>query len=264
MSDAVMSDTVLCEVEGPLAIVTLNRPDARNAISDELRESLRSLLERLSADPAVRVITLTGAGSAFCAGGDVRAMRERLEAPPGRVAFDGWRRQQRTFGLAATIHHLDQVTIAAVNGPAVGLGFDLALACDFIVAAPEAMFSASFIARGLVSDGGGMYHLPRRVGMQRAKELLFSGRRVDASEAARIGIADALASERSLLEEVRVFAEPFSEQPRAALSLMKSILNRSFEQTLEGIGALGSEAQAICYSTDDHRDSVEAFLAPKP
>jgi enoyl-CoA hydratase/carnithine racemase len=259
-----MSDTVLCEIDGPLAIVTLNRPDARNAISDELREALRSLLETLSADPAVRVIAFTGAGSAFCAGGDVHAMRERLEAPPGRVAFDGWRRQQRTFGLSSTIHHLDQVTIAAVNGPAVGLGFDLALACDFIVASPEAMFSASFIARGLISDGGGLYHLPRRVGMQRAKELLFSGRRVDASEAAKLGIADVLASERSLLDEVRVFAEPFSNQPRAALTLMKSILNRSFEQTLEGIGALGSEAQAICYSTDDHRESVEAFLAPKP
>jgi enoyl-CoA hydratase/carnithine racemase len=107
-----------------------------------------------------------------------------------------------------------------------------------------------------------MYHLPRRVGLQRAKELLFSGRRVDAFEAARLGIADVVAAEGNLLEEVRVFAEPFTHQPRAALALMKSILNRSFEQTLEGIGALGSEAQAICYSTDDHRASVEAFLAP--
>jgi enoyl-CoA hydratase/carnithine racemase len=259
-----VSETVLCEIDGPVALVTLNRPDARNAISDELREALRSLLDTLSGNPAIRVVVFTGAGSAFCAGGDVRAMRERLQSPPGSVAFDGWRRQQRTFALSAAIHHLDQVTIAAVNGPAVGLGFDLALACDFIVASSEAMFSASFIARGLVSDGGGLYHLPRRVGMQRAKELLFSGRRVDASEAASLGIVDAVASNRSLLEEVRAFAEPFTHQPRAALSLMKSILSRSFEQTLEGIGALGSEAQAICYSTDDHRESVEAFLAPKP
>lgn len=258
-----MSDTVLHEIDGPMAVVTFNRPEARNAISDELREALRALLESLSADPAVRVIVLTGAGSAFCAGGDVRAMRERLEAPPGRIAFDGWRRQQKTFGLASTIHRLDQVTIAAVNGPAVGLGFDLALACDFIVAGPEAMFSASFIQRGLISDGGGLYHLPRRVGLQRAKELLYSGRRVEAAEALRLGIADALASERSLAEEVKAFAEPYAAQPRAALALMKSILNRSFEQTLDGIGALGSEAQAICYSSEDHRASVDAFLAPR-
>src|SRR6202044_3146058 len=98
----------------------------------------------------------TGAGKSFCAGGDLKGMQQRLSGPPGEVALEGWRRQQQTALLAKTLHSLDQITIAAVNGHAVGLGLDLALACDFIVAAPEATFAASFISRALVPDGGGM------------------------------------------------------------------------------------------------------------
>jgi enoyl-CoA hydratase/carnithine racemase len=151
-----------------------------------------------------------------------------------------------------------------VNGHAVGLGLDLALACDFIVAAPQATFAASFINRALVPDGGGMYYLPRRVGLQRTKDLIFSGRFVDADEAIAIGLADVLAADGNLLEDTRAYAERFTGQPRGAIMLMKSIVNRSFELSLESISALGSEAQAISYTSEEHRASVEAFLAPRP
>ncbi|HEY4224775.1 MAG TPA: enoyl-CoA hydratase-related protein [Pseudolysinimonas sp.] len=259
-----MSDILISEVDGAIATLTLNRPAERNAISDELREELRSELERVSRIPEVRVVILTGAGKSFCAGGDVKSMRERLAAQAGEIGLEGWRRQRRTGALASTLHSLDQITIAAVNGHAVGLGLDLALACDFIVAAPQAVFAASFVNRGLVPDGGGMYYLPRRIGLQKTKDLIFSGRTVDSDEAARIGLVDVIAEDGKLLEDAREYASRFTGQPRGAIMLMKSIVDRSFELSLESVAALGAEAQAIAYQTDDHRASVEAFLAPRP
>jgi enoyl-CoA hydratase/carnithine racemase len=245
---------------GDIAILTLNRPEARNALNDDLREELRAALASRSENPAIRAVVLTGAGGAFCAGGDIQGMKDRLEAPPGEIAFNGWRRQQKTFGLIAELHRIPQVTIAAVEGPAVGLGFDLALACDFIVADHRALFAASFVNRGLISDGGGMYFLPRRIGLQRAKEILFSGRRVPAEEACALGIVDLLISEGTVIDQSLKFAARFTHQSRMSIALMKAIVNRSHELALEEVAALGSEAQAMCYTGDDHRASVDAFL----
>lgn len=154
----------------------------------------------------------------------------------------------------------EQITIAAVNGPAVGLGLDIALACDFIVAAPEAAFSASFIKRGLIPDGGGLYFLPRRVGLPLARELVYSGRMVDAEEALRIRLADRLAGTGQLLADTLAFASEFTGNSRSAIALMKSIISRTFETPLEEIAALGHSAQAISYTSDEHRESVERFL----
>lgn len=255
-----MPDAVLREVTGQVAVLTLNRPAARNAVDDAMRETLRAELEALSSDSEVRVIVLTGAGSAFCAGGDIKVMKRRLEQPPGQLAIGGWRRQHRTAALIAALAGTDQITIAAVNGPAMGLGMDIALACDFIIAAPEARFAASFVKRGLIPDGGSLYFLPRRVGLQTAKELFYSGRTVDAGEALRIRLADRLAAPGRLLDEARAFAAEFTENSRPAIALMKSIVSRSFETAFELIAAQGHSAQAISYTTDEHRESVERFL----
>lgn len=255
-----MTDVVLREVRGPVAVLTLNRPEARNAVDDAMREALRAELDALSADEEVRVIVLTGAGSAFCAGGDIKSMRQRLEQPPGQVAVAGWRRQRRTGAFIEAITGAEQVTIAAVNGPAMGLGMDVALACDFIVAAPEARFAASFVKRGLIPDGGSLYFLPRRVGLQMAKELFYSGRTVDAAEALRIRLADRLAGPGRLLAETYAFAAEFTENSRSAIALMKSIVSSSFETPFELVAAQGRGAQAISYTTDEHRESVERFL----
>ena len=251
---------VLREVTGPVAVLTLNRPKTRNALDDATRETLRAELEALNADPEVRVIILTGAGSAFCAGGDIKGMQQRLEQPAGQVAINGWRRQHRTGAFVTTLANCEQITIAAVNGPAMGLGMDIALACDFIVAAPEAKFAASFVKRGLIPDGGSLYFLPRRVGLQLTKELIFSGRTVEADEARQIGLVDRLAEPGELLPTAHAFAAQFTENSRPALALMKSIVNRSFETSFELIAAQGRSAQAISYTTDEHRSSVEKFL----
>jgi enoyl-CoA hydratase/carnithine racemase len=246
-----------------IATIALNRPAVRNAIDDDTRTELIAALDRVANDDAVRAVIITGKGSAFCAGGDISGMRQRLQAAPGQIAFNGWRRQRRTHQSIAMLHGLSKPTIAAVNGAASGLGCDLALACDFIMASSAANFAMSFIHRGLIPDGGGLYFLPRRVGLARAKELIFSGRRVSAEEALAIGLADRLSPADELLQDAHDWAIQLSHGSSAALALSKSILDRTFELTDEQIFALGREAQAICYTTSEHQDAVAAFLKKK-
>jgi enoyl-CoA hydratase/carnithine racemase len=250
-------------VSGPVATLTLNRPQVRNAIDDAMRGELVAALDRVSRDDAIRALVLTGAGKSFCAGGDVKGMQQRLAAPPGEVAFNGWRRQQRTHHAVAALHALPKPTIAAVNGAAAGLGCDLALCCDFIVAADAATFAMTYVLRGLIPDGGGMYFLPRRVGLVRAKELIFTGRNVPAEEALAIGLADRLSAAETLLQDAHDWAVQLSQGSRVSLALSKEILNRTFELSEEQALALGREAQAICYTTSEHQESVAAFLKKK-
>ena len=255
-----MTGFVELTVEDKVAIVTLNRPEVRNAINDALRAELVALLERVAADEGVRAVVLTGKGKAFCAGGDITGMKERLKAPVGQVAFNGWRRQSQTHKSVALLHGMPKVVIAAVNGAAAGLGCDMALACDFILASEEAVFTMSFVKRGLVSDGGGMYFLPRRVGLPRAKELIFTGRLVDAKEALAIRLADRVTSSDMLIADAVAWARELSQASSASIAFSKAILDRTFESTEEQIFALGREAQAVCYTTAEHRDAITAFL----
>ena len=255
-----MTTFVELTVEDKVAIVTFNRPEVRNAINDALRAELVVLLERVAADEGVRAVVLTGKGKAFCAGGDITGMKERLKAPVGQVAFNGWRRQGQTHKSVALLHGMPKVVIAAVNGAAAGLGCDMALACDFILASEQAVFTMSFVKRGLVSDGGGMYFLPRRVGLPRAKELMFTGRLVDAKEALAIRLADRVTSPDMLIADAVAWARELSQASSASIAFSKAILDRTFESTEEQIFALGREAQAVCYTTAEHRDAVTAFL----
>jgi enoyl-CoA hydratase/carnithine racemase len=255
-----MSNSIELHVNSGIATLMLNRPEKRNAISDDMRTELIAALEQVTRDNAIKALVLTGNGKGFCAGGDVAGMQKRMEAPTGEVAFNGWSRQQRVHHTVSLLHTMPKPTIAAVNGAAAGLGADMALSCDFIVASEEASFAWSYIKRGLIPDGGGMYFLPRRVGLSRAKELIFSGRKVDAKEALGIGIADRISKHEELLANAQAWASELSQGSRTALALGKSILNHSFELSAEQVFAQGSQAQAICYTTSEHRDSVLAFL----
>jgi len=255
-----MTALVELSVEDKVAIVTLNRPEVRNAINDALRTELVTILDRLVVDAAVRAVVLTGKGKAFCSGGDISGMKERLKAPPGQVGFNGWRRQGQVHKSVALLHGMPKPVIAAVNGAAAGLGCDMALACDFILASEQAVFTMSFVKRGLVSDGGGMYFLPRRVGLPRAKEMIFTGRAVDAKEALAIGLADRMTSADRLVADAAAWARELSQASSVSIAFSKAILDRTFESTEEQIFALGREAQALCYTTDEHRDAVAAFL----
>lgn len=255
-------ETTLVETDliDGVAVIALNRPEKRNAINDAMRVDLFQVLDWADRSADVRAIVITGRGKGFCAGGDIAAMRERLSAPPGRVGINGWQRQRRTHHLLIMLHDIPKPTIAAVNGAAAGLGCDLALCCDFVIGARDATFVMSYVLRGLIPDGGGMYFLPRRVGLARAKELIFSGRMLSADEALSINMIERVAEPDALISNAIAFASTMTVGSGDALALAKSIMNQSLESTAEEIFALGSQAQGICYTTDSHRDAVTAFL----
>lgn len=247
-------------IERGVAVATLNRPEVRNAVDERLRSELEAILAQVADDPAVRALVLTGKDPAFCAGGDISAMRERMGAPSGQLGGRGWIRQRRLHGMIGVLHALEKPTIAAVNGPAAGLGMDLALCCDFIVASEQAFFTMSYVQRGLIPDGGGLYFLPRRVGLPRAKELIFSARRVLPDEALKIGLADRVVAHQDLLSSAVDWAAELGSGNSTALALSKAIIDQTFELTADQAFALGAQAQAICYTTDEHHAAVAAFL----
>lgn len=249
------------KVENAIATITFNRPDKRNAMSDDMRKEFIDALETVAADKAIKALVLTGAGKGFCAGGDISGMQKRMNAPAGEVGFNGWHRQQRVHHTQALLHTMPKPVIAAVNGAASGLGADTAMACDFVIASEWASFAWSYVLRGIIPDGGGMYFLPRRVGLAKAKELIFTGRQVKADEALALGIVDRKSSADTLLADAQAWAAELSQASSTALALTKTILNQSFELSSHDVFAQGSQAQGICYTSSEHRASVEAFLA---
>lgn len=252
---------IALQVTEAVATLTLNRPDKRNAMSDDMRSEFIDALERVAADKSIKALVLTGAGKGFCAGGDISGMQKRMNAPAGEVGFNGWHRQQRVHHTQALLHTMPKPVIAAVNGAASGLGADTAMACDFIIASEWASFTWSYIHRGIIPDGGGMYFLPRRVGLAKAKELIFTGRQVKVDEALSLGIVDRKTSADTLLADAQAWAAELSHASSTALALTKTILNQSFELSSHDVFAQGSQAQGICYTSSEHRASVEAFLA---
>jgi enoyl-CoA hydratase/carnithine racemase len=255
--------SLIVEREGNVAVMRLNRPEVRNAIDDELQTRIIEVLTELGRDMDTRALVVTGTEPAFCAGGDVKAMRARLDDASQSPGVAGWRRLRETQRMISALHDMPKVTVAAVNGPAVGVGLDLALACDFVFAADSAFFATAFIERGLVPDGGGMYSLPRRIGLARAKELVFSGRRVSAGEALEIGLADRVVSPGELVPVAVAAAAEIGSRSPTAIALAKSILNRTYESSREDVLSRSADAQAICYTTEEHRDAVSEFLGTK-
>ena len=248
-------------VDAGIATIVFNRPDRRNAMSDDMRAEFLAALETVAREKAIKALVLTGRGSAFCAGGDISGMKRRLEAPQGEVAFNGWSRQQGVHRVQSLLLGLPKPTIAAVNGAAAGLGADTALACDFVIGSERAKFTWSYIKRGLIPDGGGLYFLPRRTGLSKAKELIFSGRMVEADEALSLGIMDRKVAGADLVSAAQAWGAELAQGSSTALALGKKILNETFEHSAHQIFELGSPAQAICYTSTEHRESVAAFLA---
>src|SRR6186713_3169742 len=222
-------------VEAQIATITLNRPDKRNAMSDAMRTEFIGALEQVAADKRIKALVLTGAGKGFCAGGDISGMEKRMNAPAGEVGFNGWHRQQRVHHTQSLLHTMPKPVIAAVNGGASGLGADTALACDFIIASEYASFTWSYINRGIIPDGGGMYFLPRRVGLPKAKELIFTGRKVDVDEALRLGIVDRKTSAATLVTDAQAWAAELGKGSSTALALTKTIINQTYELSAQNV-----------------------------
>ncbi|MFE9097173.1 enoyl-CoA hydratase/isomerase family protein [Streptomyces sp. NPDC007264] len=248
---------VLHTTDNHVSWLTLNRPDALNAITPDLREHLiRGFLDA-SADPDVRAVVLTGRGRGFCAGADLRGGSAAGERIPGDVARTIRRGAQR---LVAAVLDCEKPVIAAVNGTAAGLGAHLALACDLVLAADSAAFIEVFVRRGLVPDGGGAYLLPRLIGPRRAKELMFFGDALTAADAERLGLVNRVVPADALEKTARDWAERLAAGPTRALALTKQLVNASLDGDRATAFAAEAAAQEINMTTADAREGVASFV----
>ncbi len=251
--------TVLVEQESGIVTLTLNRPEARNALSLEMREELEERLRGLAAEPTVRVLILRGAGEHFCAGGDVKLMQARpMSAAEGEARVTAMNR------AVLALVRFPAPTIAMVDGFAVGAGCNLALACDIVVAAERARFGEVFARLGLIPDAGGSYLLPRRVGLAKAKELCFTGEVIEAAEAGRIGLVNRVVPAAELETRTRALARQIAAGPARAVAMTKALLDRSLGLDLETSLAWEALAQGRLIESVDHREGLAAFLEKRP
>lgn len=254
-----MSDRVLLDVDGAVATITLNLPASRNPISDDRTiEALLAVLDQVNRDTAVRVAILTGAGSAFSAGGDLRQMSTPGGLGSGDPAstFTGYTTGIQRLPLA--FEALDVPVIAAVNGPAVGAGCDLACMCDLRIASDKARFAASFVKLGLIPGDGGAWLLPRIVGFSKASELVLTGDAIDAAEALACGLVSRVVEHDQLLAEARRLADRIAANPREAVRATRRLLHRVWGTRLDTALDLSAAVQSIMHSTDDHRHALAA------
>lgn len=258
-----MSDLLLTRRDDGVLWLTLNRPERKNAISPELREELLAALDEAHTDDEVRCVVITGAGDAFCAGVDLASSKvtggaARGEGPRDlRATRDAMKRGMQR--VVRAIWELEKPVIAAVNGVAAGGGAQLALACDLVVAAEPARFIEIFVKRGLAVDTGGGWLLPRLVGLAKAKELVFFGDPVPASEALAIGLVNKVVHPSELEAASRAWAERLARGPTRAIGASKMLLNRALETDL--LTALDEEAtaQAFVSQTEDFAEGIRAF-----
>ena len=252
-------ETLIVERTSALATITLNRPEARNAIDLTMRQELLAALDEVEADAAARVLILTGAGEHFCAGGDVKSMRaHRSTAAEGRV------RVQMLNRMVLRLVDFPRPTIAMVDGFAVGAGTNLALCCDLVVASDRARFGELFNKIGLAPDGGGTWLLSRLVGLARAKELIFTGDVFDAAEAARLGLVNRVVPAAELRAVTRALAEKIAAGPPNVLRMAKHMVNRAATTDLAAALDLEAYSQGLAIAADDHQEGLAAFFDKRP
>ncbi|QES42213.1 enoyl-CoA hydratase [Streptomyces venezuelae] len=237
--------------------ITLDRPEAMNALTWDQRERVIALLGDASGDPGVRTVVITATGKGFCAGADLRGAPVTAERVPGDVARTIKQGAQR---LVSAVLDCEKPVIAAVNGTAAGIGAHLAFACDLVIAAEHARFIEVFVRRGLVPDGGGAYLLPRLIGPQRAKELMFFGDAVSAADAERMGLVNRVVLADELEKTAREWAERLAAGPTRALALTKQLVNASLETDRAAAFAAEAAAQEINMTTADAREGVASFV----
>lgn len=257
MSESV-TEAVLYDVSDGVATITLNRPAQRNALDEEIRTGLARHIDQIERDSMVRAVLLTGSEGVFCAGGDLRAIRA------AELDNEGWRQRMRNAHTwFARLLSLDRAVVAAVDGPAFGAGFGLALAADFVVASPRARFCLSFMRLGLVPDFGVLHTLPRIVGVQRAKELMLSAREVPADEARALGIVSEIVPPDQLLQRARTIAASFVNASPMAVSLVKRALAAA-PTDLHTMLELEADAQALCFGSAPHKAALARFFDKQP
>ena len=251
-----MFQEIRYEERGPIAILTLDRPEARNALSPR---TYRELIQAVR-ETRARCLVVTGADPAFCSGDDVKQIMAAPEGPPAEALA----RDPRLTPAADALLHSDVPVIAAVNGPAVGWGMELALMADLRVASERARFGELFVLRGLCCDVAGLARLAGLVGREKAAELLFTGAVIDAEEARRIGLVSRVVPHGALLPEALALAERIAGNPPLAVQRLKAGLRQALDPDWRALGAWVSASLAELFRTEDHREGVRAFLEKRP
>jgi 2-(1,2-epoxy-1,2-dihydrophenyl)acetyl-CoA isomerase len=267
------TDHLLARIEDGVAVITMNRPERRNALSDPMFAGMAAALAEAEADPEVRCVVLTGAGGAFCAGGDVKGMNERNQgatdgAPGGRrratldEAIAAQRRSQRA--TAGKLYEMPKPTLAALPGAAAGAGLALALACDLRIASENAVMVTAFAKVGFSGDYGGTFFLSQLVGSAKARELYFLSERVDAKTAERLGLVNWVVAESDLVERTMEIARRLAAGPAIAYRYMKENLNRAVGGEMGECMDLEATHHVHTGRTEDHRNAARAFVEKKP
>jgi 2-(1,2-epoxy-1,2-dihydrophenyl)acetyl-CoA isomerase len=254
-----MTQDLLESVKDGVAVLTLNRPDRLNAMSRPMLDALLAALPRLAADPEVGAVVLTGAGRAFCAGGDVKAMAEGRESE-GTTLEERAQALRSRMEVSRWLHEMPMPTIAMVRGAAAGAGLSLALACDLRVAGDTARFAPAFARVGYSGDFGGSWFLTRLVGTARARELYYTADIVDAQQALLLGLANRVVPDARLEEETLALARRLAGGPRVALRYMKRNFNAAETGTLKDSLDLEAWHHTRCGMTEDHREAAKAFV----
>jgi len=254
-----MSQDLLEALKDGVAVLTLNRPDRLNAMSPSMLDALLEALPRLAADPEVGVVVLTGAGRAFCSGGDVKAMAEGREFG-GTTLEDKAQALRSRMEVSRWLHEMPKPTIAMVRGAAAGAGMSLALACDLRVAGDTARFATAFARVGYAGDFGGSWFLTQLVGTGKARELYFTTDIVDAREARELGMVNRVVPDARLEEETLALAARLARGPRIAYRYMKRNFNAAESGTLKDLLDLEAWHHTRCGLTEDHREAAKAFV----
>lgn len=240
-------------IDGAVAIITLNRPEKKNALTAEMREALIAHFQKVRFDDQVRAIVLTGSGTAFCSGADV----ERMGDADLRAARQRLQRLSHTY--MRILHSIEKPVIAAVRGHAVGIGWSLVLGCDIVVASETAVFSQIFRRIALGPDGGAIWYLTRRLGMNLAKELVFTARMVDAAEALRLGLVNHVVPDGELMTRAMAMARDLAEGPTFALGLAKKLFHMATSVSLDDFLDMESLVQPQLNQSKDHQEGKAAF-----
>ncbi len=260
-----MSDLILEDRDAGIVTLTLNRPEQRNPVSDpEMIEALIDTLTRLDADMSTRVIVLTGAGKAFSTGGNLKAMGEaggindKLPAQTRRNYRLGIQR------IPLLMEAMEVPVVAAVNGPAIGAGCDLACMCDVRIAGESARFAESFVKVGIVPGDGGAWLLPRVVGFAKASELALTGDTIDAAEALACGLVSQVVPDAELLESAKAVARRIAANPPHVVRMTRRLLREACKVKLDTLLEMSAAMQALAHATEDHKEAVAAFLEKRP
>ena len=260
-----MSDLISTERCGAVLVMTLNRPDRLNALPDLADgDAFASVCEAVNANPSVRCVVITGAGRAFSAGGDLKAMKERRDLFEGSGARIRERYRRVVHRIVRSLYGLEVPLVAAVNGPAMGLGCDIAGLADIRITSDRASFGVPFLKLGIIPGDGGSWLLPRNVGYARAAEMLFTARSIDAQTAEQWGLVNRVVAHDALMDEAMATADLVAAHAPQALRMAKSLLRQGRDMNFDQMLEMSAAMQALAHLTDDHIEGVSAVLEKRP